>query len=113
MGLFSKKKKETDIKTDDREQKTSSLYMNKKKPKFAAIGKQTLHDRENYVNIRNAVKELGFNDSVAEVFERGEVSSYGFVDLPAFAINGKVVWQGGVISQSTARNLIVRSGLKP
>ncbi len=113
MGLFSKKKNETVVQIDDREQKTSSLYINKKKPKFAAIGKQSLHDRENYVNIRKAVEELGFADTVAEVTNPQEVTSYGFIDLPAFAINGKVVWQGGVITQHTARNLIVRSGLKP
>ncbi len=114
MGLFSKKKPTTqEIADNSTNRATSSLYGNKAKPKFAALGKQNLHDRENYVNIKKAVEELGFSDRVVEVLNTQEIREYGFVDLPAFAINGKIVSQGSVISQQTARNLIVRSGLKP
>ncbi len=110
FSFFKNKDKNTatKAKAEEKKQVPSKVV----KPKFAALG-GCVRSEENYQNIKTAVELLGFKDSVERIKDTKDIASYGVLQVPAFAIEGRVVSYGRAITVETAKSYIIKSGLNP
>lgn len=82
-----------------------------KNAKFIVLGACCKKSTETFINVKNAVLELGFKDEVLNVGDPLAISKYGVIQTPAFVINGKVVSYGKLIKVEEAKKMIENSGL--
>ena len=114
MGLFNFGKKKEEQGTNDSGKKieTGCACGNKcgisdvKTVKFIVLGACCKKSSDTFINVKNAVAELGFEDEVINIGDFIEIAKYGVMQTPAFVINGKVVSYGKLISTEEAKEFI-------
>ena len=114
MGLFNfgKKKEEQGANDSGKKIETGCACGNKcgisdvKNAKFIVLGACCKKSSDTFINVKNAVAELGFEDEVLNIGDFIEIAKYGVMQTPAFVINGKVVSYGKLISTEEAKEFI-------
>ena len=114
MGLFNfgKKKEEQGINDGGKKIETGCACGDKcgisdvKTVKFIVLGACCKKSSDTFINVKNAVAELGFEDEVINIGDFIEIAKYGVMQTPAFVINGKVVSYGKLITTEEAKEFI-------
>ncbi len=109
MSLFSKKKPSksyVDMTDNDNYDDNHSL----RKPTFVALGGYDDRCNENYKNIKAALEELKIDEKVVRINNLNDIAKYGTMQVPGFAVQGRLMSEGRVISTETAKSLIIKSG---
>lgn len=110
MALFSFGKKKDEIKA------TCSCggkcgISDIEKSRFIVLGACCQKSSETFINVKQAVAELGLPDKVVNLGDVEEIAKYGVMQTPAFVINSKVVSYGKLIKVDEAKKLIEKAGL--
>lgn len=65
---------------------------------------------EQYENVLEAVKAMGFNIKVEYITDMEKVMGYGVMSMPAIVVNEKVVSMGKVLKSADVEKLLRRLG---
>lgn len=74
--------------------------------RFIVLGACCKKSADTFTNVKQAVLEMGFSDTVVNIGDAVEIAGYGVMQTPAFVINGKVVSYGKLIKVDEAKKLI-------
>ncbi len=108
-GLFNKSKKNTQ--TAQTTQKAQSAESYKRKPKFALLGPYSERNDQCAKNVKQAMEELKIKDELVRVTSISEMASFGTMQSPSLAVEGRVVSEGVLITKETAKNIIMKTGV--
>ncbi len=103
-ALFSKKNENTNL-----PEKKTEKYI--RKPKFALLGPYSERTDACAKNVKLAMEELKIRDELVRVTNIKDIASYGTMQHPSLAIQGRVVSEGVLITAETAKNIIMKSGI--
>lgn len=90
------------------QQSTSDI----KNARFIVLGACCQKSADTFANVKQAVSELGFSDTVRNIGDAVEIAKYGVMQTPALVINNKVVSYGKLIRVEEAKKLIEKAGVQ-
>lgn len=108
MGLFSKKKNDAPCCCGGgcgSAPKEGSV----RSSGIAVLGSGCAKCNELEKSVREALGELGMDQTVDHVTDFVEIASYGVMTTPALVVDGQVVSSGRVLSREEAKALIAKS----
>ncbi len=110
MALFSFGKK---IKSDSKEQTGSNpscccsgACSGAKDSRFIVLGACCDKSRTTYANVKQAVKEMGYEDEVINIGDALEIAKYGVMQTPALVVDGKVVSTGKLLKVEDVKTIL-------
>ena len=83
-----------------------------KNARFIVLGACCQKSADTFVNVKQAVAEMGFADEVLNIGDAVEIAKYGVMQTPALVINSKVVSYGKLIKVEEAKKLIEKAGVQ-
>ncbi len=107
MALFDfLQKKDTEGRTEEScpNAKADNIYC----MKVLGAGCKSCH--EQYENVKQAVKDMGFSIEVTYITDMKKIMEYGVMSMPALVVNEQVVAAGKVLKPNDVIALLRKSG---
>lgn len=83
-----------------------------KNARFIVLGACCDKSRMTYENVRQAVKEMGFEDEVINIGDALEIAKYGVMQTPALVVDGKVVSYGKMLKAEDVKKIFTKLEVK-
>lgn len=82
------------------------------KSRFIFLGSIGSKDKKIYNDIKEVIKDMGYEDPVLFIRNNREILKFGVTETPALAVNGEVVTYGKHIKPEEVKKLIAKCGVK-
>jgi small redox-active disulfide protein 2 len=80
--------------------------------RFIVLGACCQKSTETFSNVKQAVKELGFEDEVENIGDALEIAKYGVMQTPALVVDGKVVSYGKMLKVDDVKRIFSKLEVK-
>ena len=80
--------------------------------RFIVLGACCDKSRMTFENVRQAVKEMGFEDEVLNIGDALEIARYGVMQTPALVVDGKVVSYGKMLKAEDVKKIFTKLEVK-
>ncbi len=85
---------------------------NAKSLRFIVLGACCDKSRKTFENVRQAVKEMGFEDEVMNIGDALEIAKYGVMQTPALIVDSKVVSFGKLLTVEDVKKIFTKLEVK-
>lgn len=86
-----------------------SKYVNRSR--FLFLGSYGKSDKNSYINVKQAIKDMGYDDEVIFLKSNSEILKFGVIETPALVVDGKVVTYGKQLEIIDVKELFTRFDL--
>lgn len=83
-----------------------------KESRFIVLGACCDKSRMTFENVRQAVKEMGFEDEVLNIGDALEIARYGVMQTPALVVDSKVVSYGKMLKVEDVKKIFTKLEVK-
>jgi small redox-active disulfide protein 2 len=80
--------------------------------RFIVLGACCQKSTETFNNVKQAVKDLGFEDEVVNIGDALEIAKYGVMQTPGLVVDGKVVAYGKLLKVDDVKKIFSKLDVK-
>jgi len=83
-----------------------------KNARFIVLGACCDKSKTTFENVKQAVKEMGFEDVVLNIGDAVEIAAYGVMQTPALVVDSKVVAYGKMLRVEDVKKILAKLEVK-
>ena len=83
-----------------------------KQARFIVLGACCQRSTETFGNVKQAVKEMGFEDEVINIGDALEIAKFGVMQTPALVVDGKVAAMGKLLKIDDVKKIFSKLDVK-
>lgn len=83
-----------------------------KNARFIVLGACCQKSTDTFNNVKQAVKEMGFEDEVLNIGDVLEIAKFGVMQTPALVVDSKVVSYGKLLKVGDVKKIFAMLGVK-